>query len=259
MPYPSCSPQCRLGSFPRCKCGWHLQCLQVFTQIFFQSQLLPVHESQLLNSQKIYKPVSNLWQLEIDQSGSIYPVEIRPNLITLFKFAIFIFFIFKSLLALSHSTFSFSLSNGTCRLISYMYVYVSYFICACMLRSSVMSNSVQSQGLQPARLLCPWNFQGKYNAVGCHFLLQVIFLTQGSNPHNCVSCISSEFFTIVPSGNPLIIYIHTHTHTHTHTYMYMFIYVCVCIYACIYMYVCVQNYTYLNNYIYLAINNKMVK
>ena len=28
----------------------------------------------------------------------------------------------------------------------------------------------------------PWNFPGKSTGVGCHFLLQEIFLTQGSNP-----------------------------------------------------------------------------
>ena len=27
-------------------------------------------------------------------------------------------------------------------------------------------------GLQPTRLLCPWNFPGKNNGVGCHLLLQ---------------------------------------------------------------------------------------
>ena len=31
------------------------------------------------------------------------------------------------------------------------------------------------------RLLCPWDFLGKNTAVGCHFLHQGIFLTQGSN------------------------------------------------------------------------------
>ena len=31
------------------------------------------------------------------------------------------------------------------------------------------------------RLLCPWNSPGKNTGVGCHFLLQGIFLTQGSN------------------------------------------------------------------------------
>ena len=34
----------------------------------------------------------------------------------------------------------------------------------------------------PTRLLCPWNFPGKNTGVGCHFLLQGIFPTQGSNP-----------------------------------------------------------------------------
>ena len=33
-----------------------------------------------------------------------------------------------------------------------------------------------------APLLCPWDFQGKNTGVSCHFLLQGIFLTQGSNP-----------------------------------------------------------------------------
>ena len=32
------------------------------------------------------------------------------------------------------------------------------------------------------RLLCPWDFLGKSTGVSCHFLLQGIFLTQGSNP-----------------------------------------------------------------------------
>ena len=31
------------------------------------------------------------------------------------------------------------------------------------------------------RLLCPWNFPGKNTGVGCYFLLQGIFQTQGSN------------------------------------------------------------------------------
>ena len=34
----------------------------------------------------------------------------------------------------------------------------------------------------PTRLLCPWNFPGKNTGVGCHFLLQWIFTTQGLNP-----------------------------------------------------------------------------
>ena len=45
-----------------------------------------------------------------------------------------------------------------------------------------MSDSLQSYGLWPARLHCPWDFSGKNTGVGCHFLLQRIFLTQGLNP-----------------------------------------------------------------------------
>ena len=37
-------------------------------------------------------------------------------------------------------------------------------------------------GLEPARLLCPWDSPGKNTGVGCHALLQSIFPTQGSNP-----------------------------------------------------------------------------
>ena len=46
---------------------------------------------------------------------------------------------------------------------------------------SVMSNSLRPHGLQPARLLRPWDFSGKNTGVACHFLLQGIFPTQGSN------------------------------------------------------------------------------
>ena len=41
---------------------------------------------------------------------------------------------------------------------------------------------LQPHGLWPARLLCPWDSPGKNIGVGCHFLLQGIFPTQGSNP-----------------------------------------------------------------------------
>ena len=39
------------------------------------------------------------------------------------------------------------------------------------------------QRLQPTRLPCSWDFSGKNNGVGCYFLLQGIFPTQGLNPH----------------------------------------------------------------------------
>ena len=46
---------------------------------------------------------------------------------------------------------------------------------------SVKSNSLQPYGLQPTKLLRAWDFPGN-TGVCCHFLLQGIFLTQGSNP-----------------------------------------------------------------------------
>ena len=36
--------------------------------------------------------------------------------------------------------------------------------------------------MDPARLLCPWDFPGKNTGVGCYFILQGTFLTQGLNP-----------------------------------------------------------------------------
>ena len=36
-------------------------------------------------------------------------------------------------------------------------------------------------GLQPTRLLFPWDFPGKNTGVSCHFLLQGFFPTKGSN------------------------------------------------------------------------------
>ena len=46
-----------------------------------------------------------------------------------------------------------------------------------------MSYSLRPHGLQPARLLCPWNFPGKNAGVGYHLFLQEIFPTQGVNPY----------------------------------------------------------------------------
>ena len=43
--------------------------------------------------------------------------------------------------------------------------------CCCQV-ASVMSDSVRPHGLQPTRLLRPWDSPGKNTGVGCHFLLQ---------------------------------------------------------------------------------------
>ena len=81
----------------------------------------------------------------------------------------------------------------------------------------VVSDSLQPHGLQPAKLLCPWDFPGKNTGVGCHFLLQGIFLTQGLNLH--VLHWQILFNTEAP-GKPQNASTHTHTRTHTHTHMH---------------------------------------
>ena len=54
--------------------------------------------------------------------------------------------------------------------------------CCCCLVTVLCLTFLQLHELQPADLLCPWEFPGKNSGVGCHFLLQGILLTQGSNP-----------------------------------------------------------------------------
>ena len=46
----------------------------------------------------------------------------------------------------------------------------------------MVSDSLKHHGLQPGRLLCPWNSPDQNTRVGNHFILQRIFPTQESNP-----------------------------------------------------------------------------
>ena len=65
-------------------------------------------------------------------------------------------------------------------------------VCACVRAcsvTSVMFNSLWPHGLYPARLLCPWDYPGKKNGVGCHFLLQGTFLTQDQTHVSYSFCI----------------------------------------------------------------------
>ena len=55
-------------------------------------------------------------------------------------------------------------------------------VCVCEV-ASVVSDSLQPYGLQPVRLLCPWDSPGKNSGVGCHALFQGIFPSQGSDLH----------------------------------------------------------------------------
>ena len=72
-----------------------------------------------------------------------------------------------------------------------------------VLSRSVLSNSLWPHGLQPARLLCPWDSPGKNTGVGCHALLQQIFPTQGSNPG--LPHYRQSLYHLSHQGNPRIL------------------------------------------------------
>ena len=75
-----------------------------------------------------------------------------------------------------------------------------------MLRCSVVSNSLWRHELQPTRLLCPWNSPGKNTGVGCHFILQGIFPTQGLNSRLLhLRHWQADSFPPVPCGKPIFI------------------------------------------------------
>ena len=75
--------------------------------------------------------------------------------------------------------------------------------------TSVLSASVRPCGLQPAGILCPWDSPGKDPGVGCHALLQGIFLTQGSNlpTLHLLHCQAGPS-PLAPSGKTVVL--HTH-------------------------------------------------
>ena len=72
-----------------------------------------------------------------------------------------------------------------------------------LLTCSVVSLPLPPHGLQPTRLLCPWDSLDKNTGVGCHALLQGILLTQGTNPHIlCLLHWQADFFTTESPGKP---------------------------------------------------------
>ena len=62
------------------------------------------------------------------------------------------------------------------------------------LSRSVMSDSLQPHGLQPARLFCPWDSPSKNTGVDCHFLLQGNLPTPGIKPMSPVSLVPAVGF-----------------------------------------------------------------
>ena len=57
-------------------------------------------------------------------------------------------------------------------------------LCAVLCLATQSIDSLQPHGLEPARLLCPWDSLGNNTGVGCHALLQGIFPNPGVDPRS---------------------------------------------------------------------------
>ena len=64
--------------------------------------------------------------------------------------------------------------------VKYIFIYICLRVCSVV---SVMLDFLQPYGLSPTILLCPYDSSGRNTAVGCHALLQGVFLTQRWNLH----------------------------------------------------------------------------
>ena len=75
-----------------------------------------------------------------------------------------------------------------------------------------------SWAMQPSRLLCPWDFPGKNTGMSCHFLLQRIFPTQGSNL--CLLHWQADSLPLSHPGSPLFSYNHLELGQLLHIYWF---------------------------------------
>ena len=90
-----------------------------------------------------------------------------------------------------------------------IYVCVCVCVCACV-RVLIRFSHVQlfswwCYGLWPAKLLCPWNSQGKSTEVNCHALFQEIFPTQRLSPH--LLCLQHWQVGSLPLAQPEILFV----------------------------------------------------
>ena len=81
--------------------------------------------------------------------------------------------------------------------------------------------------MYPTRLLCPWDFPGKTTGVGCHSLLQGIFLAEGLN----LGLLHCRWILhhLNHQGSPCIYYMYLHM---DYINIYSFV-----IYICAYVYI----------------------
>ena len=98
---------------------------------------------------------------------------------------------------------------------THTHTHTHIYIYECCLVAKLCPTLLQPHGLQPTRLPCPWDFPGRNTGVGCHFLLQGIFPTQGS----ILCLLHCRWILYCWATREALYYIHTHIY-HTHTMKY---------------------------------------
>ena len=109
----------------------------------------------------------------------------------------------------SSSCFRAEASTGGCRRAALRTSAGTSRVHSSIVSVTLVSNSLRPHGLQPARLLCPWDSPGKNTGVGCHSFLQGIFPTQGSNP-GLPHC-RQILYRLSHQGSPSVEYVSHHT------------------------------------------------
>ena len=94
-----------------------------------------------------------------------------------------------------------------------------YYCCCSVANSCPTVETPQT----PTMPLCPWDSPGKNTREDCHFLLQEIFLTQGSNP--CLLHCQGYSLPLYHLGIPSAINMKTlnFIHSFTRSFFYLFI------------------------------------
>ena len=123
------------------------------------------------------------------ETGHYFNVVQMPNVICQFSFGIWIwhplhlfFFLIKVRVFFIHTTSIFTFLPAC--LPGYFlaaFFYFKDYVRVCSV-TSLTSDSLRPHGLEPVRLLRPWDSPGKNPGVGCHALLQGVFPPQGSSP-----------------------------------------------------------------------------
>ena len=159
---------CYIFSFTYC-CGCIPQISIYFIFTFIQIKVFSNFPHDLLldpymDSLEVCWFIANIWGF----SRYFSIVDFSFNSIMIRKITLYDFNYFKFLKV------CFMAQNivylGECSTCIEKNVFCCYWVCA-VLHHSVMSYSSWPYGLQPAKLLCPWNSPGKNTGMGCHALL----------------------------------------------------------------------------------------